>query len=171
MSKILLIVLALFMTVGVSLATIDQPLRQDEVTQHPIIDKIINSRFAVAIGGGWYRAVRKENLSGTEFDWRFDIRVIETNGRDLIIVHRQEQNSGQHPDSNWVIEYSYMGNLADNTLNQYDKERFISVQGSDGGWFRVSVTWPDNFRYPDLLTEEEAAELYKKELEWWNNKL
>lgn len=164
MKKLLLILLSFFLMTWAAVA-------DDEVTQHPIIDKVLNSQSAVEIGGGWVRIIIKENLSKTEFDWRFDIRVIETNGRDLLIIHREEQNSGQHPDSNWVIEHSYMDVLTDSILDQYDKERFISVQGSGGGWFRVSVTWPDNFRYPDLLTEEEAAELYKKELEWWNNKL
>jgi len=138
--------------------------------QHPIIDKIINNQNTIEMGAGWYRVVIKENLSETEFDWRFDVRVIETNGRDLVIVHREEQNSGQHPDSNWVIEHIYVDGFGDNVLDQYSKDRFISIKAG-GGWYRVSVTWPDNFRYPDLLAEEEGAELYKKELEWWDNKL
>jgi len=65
----------------------------------------------------------------------------------------------------------YVDYLGDNVLDSYDKERFISIQGKNGGWFRVSVTWPDNFIYPDLLTEEQASKLYEKELEWWDNKL
>jgi hypothetical protein len=69
-----------------------------------------------------------------------------------------------------VIEHIYIDTFGDNVLDQYDKERFISIN-DDGGWYRVSVTWPDLFRYPDILTEEEAIELYKKELEWWDNKL
>lgn len=138
--------------------------------QHPIIDKIINSQSAVDMGG-WYRIVIKENLSKTEFDWRFDVRVIETNGADVVIVRREEQNSGQHPDSNWVIEYLFIDRLGDNDLDHYDKERFISVKDDAGAWYKISVTWPDNFRYPDLLTGEEAIELYKKELKWWDNNL
>jgi len=163
MKKLLLIVLAFFMMVGVALT--------DQETQHTIIDKIINNQNAIEIGGGWYRVVIKENLSETEFDWQFDVRVIETNGIDIIIVHREEQNSGQIPDSNWVISHSYIDRFNDGVLEYHDKERFISVQGPGGGWYRISVTWPDFFRYPDLLTEEEALELYKKELEWWHNKL
>jgi len=171
MRKILLIVLALFMMVGVAMSGQETQDILDEVIQLSIQDKIINNQAAVAIGGRQYRVVIKENLSKTEFDWRFDVRVIETNGRDLVIVHRKEQNSGQHPDSNWVIEHIYIDTFGDNVLDQYDKERFISVKDDAGAWYKVSVTWPDNFRYPDLLTEEAAAELYKKELEWWNNKL
>ena len=166
-SRIKMIIAALL----VCLAFGATAIAADEVIQLTIQDKIISSESAIEIGGGWYRVVIKENLSETEFDWRFDIRVIETNGLDIVIVHRQEQNSGQHPDSNWVIEHSYIDRLGDNILDYFDKERFISVQGNGGGWYRISVTWPDNFRYSDLLTEEEALELYKKELEWWNNKL
>ena len=143
----------------------------DEVIQLTMQDRIINSQDAIDIGAGCTRIVIKDNLSNTEFDWRFDIRVIETNGRDIVIVHREEQNAGQHPDSNWVIEYIYIDALGDYTLDRYSKDRFISIKDDGGAWYRVSVTWPDNFRYPDLLTEEAAAELYKEELEWWNNKL
>ena len=49
-------------------------------------------------------------------------------------------------------------------------QKFVSVKVGDG-WFRISTYWPDNFIYPDLLSEEEALEMYKKELEWWYNKL
>lgn len=160
MKKLLLIILSIFIMVWT--ASAGEFILQERVINHP---------DATQIGEGWYRVVIKENLSETEYDWRFDMRVIETDGYSINIVHREEQNSGQHPDSNWVIEYAFVDKFSDGTLDYYDKERFMSVQGKSGGWFRISVTWPDLFRYPDLLTEEEALELYKKELEWWDNKL
>ena len=133
-------------------------------------ERVMNHPDAVHMGENWYRIVIKENLSNTEFDWRFDVRVIEVYGNGLNIVHRKEQNSGSHPESNWVIEYLFVDTFMDGTLDYFDKDRFVSVKSGEG-WFRVGPAWPDEFIYPDLLSEEETLEMYKKELEWWDNKL
>ena len=163
MKKLLLIILSFFVMAWTVSAG-------DEVRQLTLQEKIMNHPDVVQMGDNWFRIVIKENLSGTEYDWRFNTRVIETHREGLNIVRREEQNSGNHPDSNWVIEYTFVDKHADGTLDYFDKDRFISVKEGEG-WFRISTFWPDNFIYPDLLSEEEALEMYKKELEWWDNKL
>ena len=172
MRKILLIVLAFVMMVGVSLANQEQETQDilDKVIQPPLIDRVMSHPDAVQMGENWYRVVIKENLSNTEFDWRFDMRMIDIKAGHITIGHRLEQNSGSVPDSNWVIEYTFIDLFEDGTLDYFDKSRFISIN-DDGLWTKTSPFWADKFRYPDLLTEEEALELYKKELEWWDNKL
>jgi len=161
------------MTTNVAKAALDHDgnlITHDEVRQLTLQERVINHPGAVQMGDNWFRIVIKQNLSNTNYDWRFDVRVIEVYKNGLTIVHRKEQNSGSHPDSNWVIEYTFVDKLPDGKLDYFDKDRFISVKEGEG-WFRISTSWPDEFRYPDLLSEEEAQELYKKELEWWDNKL
>lgn len=159
MKKLLLIILSLFVMVWT--ANAGEFTLQERVMNHP---------DAIQMGENWYRVVIKENLSNTEFDWRFDLRMIDIMAANITIGHRFEQNSGNIPESNWVIEYVFIDKLADGSLDYYEKDRFISIR--DGVvWLRQYPTWPDLFRYPDLLTEKEALELYKKELEWWDNNL
>lgn len=166
MKKLLLIVVSLIvLSMAVWTAS-----ASDEARQLTLQERIMSHPDAVQMGDGWFRIVIKENLSNTEYDWRFDVRVIEVYRIGLNIIHREEQNSGNHPDSNWVIEYTFIDKLIDGTLEYFDKDRFVSVKNGEG-WFRIPPTWPDKFIYPDLFSEEEALELYKKELEWWDNKL
>lgn len=162
MKRLLLIVLSFFIMVWAAGAT-------DEVIQQPLADKIMSHPDAVEMEPEWFRIVIKDNISKTAFDWRFDVRMIDIKyGNIVFIGHRFEQNSGNIPDSNWVIEYSFLVN--NGTLEYFDKSRFVSIKDGEG-WFRVGPSWPDEFRYPDLLSEDEAEELFKKELEWWENRL
>jgi len=160
MKKLLLIILSFFMMVWT--ASAGEFTLQERVMNHPDAIEMIE---------GWYRVVIKENLSDTEFDWRFDVRSIDVQDGHVYFGHRLEQNSSNIPNSNWVIEYSFSDLFEDGILDTYDKSRFISVDMGDGAWYRISPTWPDEFRYPDLLSEDEAEELFKEELEWWNNNL
>jgi len=163
MRRLLLIVLVFFMMVGVSLAA-------DKVIQQPLQERVMSHPDAIQMGENWYRVVIKDNISDTEFDWRFDMRMIDVMAGHITIGHRFEQNSGNMPTSNWVIEYTFIDKLGDGSLNYFSKDRFISVKQGEG-WYRITPSWPDKFRYPDTPSEEEALELYREELEWWDNKL
>ena len=164
MRKLLLAVLAFFMMTSVCLSA-------GQTRIEKLVETVINHPDAVQMGENWWRIVDKENLSGTEYDWRFDMRRIDVGrGSGLSVGHRLEQNSGNTPDSNWVIEYKFVDKFADGTLEYYVKDRFISIN-QFGVWLRISPSWPDGFKYDDALTEEEAFDLYIEELEWWENKL
>ena len=135
-----------------------------------LINTVINHPDAVQMGPDWWRIADKKNISDTDYDWRFDLRRIDVGKNDISVGHRMEQNSGNTPNSNWVVEFSAVDRYADGTLDYYIKHRFISIEHGRI-WTRISPTWPDGFKYPDELTEEEALNLYVKELDWWENKL
>jgi hypothetical protein len=130
---------------------------------------IKNHPDAVQMGPNWWRITIKENISDTAFDWRFDRRRIEVQRGTIGIGHRLEQNSGSMPNSNWVVEYLFIDNFGDGNLNWFDVQRYITIE-QDESWFKVFPRWPDEFRYP-YPTEKEQSELYKEELEYWENKL
>jgi len=164
MRKLLLAVLAFFMMTSVCLAT-------DQSRIEKLIDKVINHPAAVRMGPDWWRLVDKENISNTVYDWRFDLRRIDVSSHDISISIRMEQNSGNLPNSNWVVEFSAIDKLGDGILDYYIQHRFITIE-QNGLWLRISPDWPDDFKYDnDRLTEEEAHSLYIKELDWWENKL
>ena len=137
-----------------------------QASELSLIDKVKNHPDTVQMGDDWYQVVIKENISKTEYDWRFDLRRIDVYNGHISIGHRFEQNSGNIPNSNWVVTYSFKDNLGDGTLDNFNQDRFISIE-QNGSWLRISPFWPDEFRYP-LLTKKEAIEQYKKELEYWN---
>lgn len=163
MKKLLLTVLAFFMMTAVCLAV-------NQTRIEKLIETVKNHPDAVQMGPDWWRIVDKENISGTEYDWRFDMRRIDVGSSGISIGHRLEQNSGNSPDSNWVIEYKFMDKFADGSLEYYVKQRFISINDR-GTWLRQVPSWPDGFKYDDLLTGDEAFDLYLEELNWWENKL
>lgn len=164
MKKILLIILSFLVMIWPASA-------EDTIIKVPLSERIKSYPDVVQMGENWFRIVIKENLSNTEFDWRFDLRMIDVRANGTISIgHRLEQDSGNMPNSKWVIKYDFIDKFGDGTLDYFDKERFISIQQGEA-WFRSSPTWPDKFKYPDLLSKDEALELYKKELEYWENKL
>jgi hypothetical protein len=143
----------------------------EAIIEPSLVEKIINHPDAIEMAPGWFRIYVKENLSNTEYDWRFDMRMIETYGGHIVIGHRKEQNSGNMPESNWVIEYTFIDFNGDGTLDRYLIERFISIKDNDA-WFKQNPKWPDGFNYPqDNVDEEEANKLFQKELEYWKSKL
>ena len=169
MKRLLLVILSFFILMGAASADRATQDILDEVIQQPLVDKIMSHPDVVEMEPEWFRIVIKDNISETAFDWRFDVRMIDIKYDNIVFIgHRLEQNSGNIPDSNWVIEYSFLVNHG--TLEYFDKSRFVSIKDGEG-WFRVGPSWPDEHRYGDLLSDEEALELYKKELEWWENKL
>jgi len=141
----------------------------DGIIAVPLSERIKNHPDAVEIQEGWWRITVKENISDTKFDWRFDRRKIEVAAGHIAFGHRLEQNSGSTPNANWVVEYTFVDRFGDGTLDYFDKVRFITIEQGDV-WLRTTVRWPDNFRYP-YPTKEEQSELYKEELEYWENKL
>jgi len=147
----------------------DKAFESDTVMTVPLTERVKNHPDAVKMGPDWYRITIKENLSDTEYDWRFDRRMIETSEGHVYIGHRMEQNSGSTPDSNWVIEYSFRDMFGDGTLDDFSQDRFISIKHNNM-WLRISPYWPDGFRYPSL-TEKEIENMYKEEMEYWENKL
>jgi hypothetical protein len=161
------LITALILTLIVLIFPLGKALCLDPITP----DKIINDPAVENMGNNWYRIVIKENLSNTKYDWRFDLRKIETQNGHVVISHRMEQNSGCHPSSNWVIEYIFIDYNSDGILDRFMIDRFISVSDGDG-WYKIHPRWPDNFNYPqDLLSDEKQKELFEKELEYWNYKL
>lgn len=143
---------------------------EDTVISQPLTERIMNHPDAVQMTEGWFRIVIKENISDTAYDWRFDSRMIETYNGHINIGHREEQDSGHIPESIWVIEYTFVDKFTDGTLDYFDKERFLSVKAGKDSWSKITISWPDRFHYP-YPNEQEQIELYKKELEYWNNKL
>lgn len=135
------------------------------------VDKIKDYPGSVEIIPGWFRVVIKENISETAYDWRFDLRKIETADGHIVIGHRMEQISGTHPTSSWVIEYTYVDYDADGVLDNWLVDRFISIKDGEG-WFKTTPYWPDKFNYPiDNIDYDEANKLFQKELKYWKNKL
>lgn len=134
---------------------------------------IMNHPDAQTTMYGAKRVVVEENISGTEFKWRYDLRMIETEGDNIAIGHREIQDSGMVPASEWVIEYLFFDKWADGTLDSFDKDRFISVSCGEDSWRIIRINWPDNFNYPDdiRISEEKQKELYEDELKYWKNKL
>jgi len=169
MKKLLLIILSFFIMAGTALADGETQDVLDEVIAIPLSERIKNHPDAVKMGPNWWRITVKENISDTAFDWRFDRRKIEVQRGTIGIGHRLEQNSGSTPNSNWVVEYSFVDNFDDGVLNYFNMQRYITIEQGDI-WLRTIVRWPDEFRYP-YPTEKEQNELYKKELEYWENKL
>lgn len=167
MKRLLLVILSFLIMTG---AVLGAQNVSDEVIAVPLSERIKNHPDAVQMAENWYRIVIKENISNTEFDWRFDLRMIDVMAGNISIGHRFEQNSGNIPNSNWVIDYVFIDDFGDGTLDYFDKDRFITVQQGDA-WLRIRPSWPDKFRYPDLISKDEALKMYKKELEYWENKL
>ena len=139
-----------------------------------LVDSIMNHPDVQRTGSGGYRVVVEENISGTKYKWRYDLRMIETDGEHLAIAHREIQDSGNVPDSEWTIEYIFVDRWMDGTLDHFDKDRFLSVSCNGGNsWSIVRPFWSDNFNYPEdkTISEEKQKELYEDELKYWKNKL
>ena len=134
-------------------------------------EKIIDHPDAELIGDDWYRIVIKDNLSNTKFDWRFNLRKIESYRDGIVIGLRKEQNSGSTPNSNFVIAYTFLDVNSDGKLDDWHAERFISIEQEEGIWLRTTPSWPDRFMYKDRLSREEADIIFQKELTFWKYKL
>ena len=181
MKKLLLIILSFFILITVASASLDHDgnlVMQDEVIQVPLAHRVRSHPDAINMGEGWYRVEIKENLSGTAFDWRFDVRRIDSHRGAVYITHRMEQISVNAPRSSWVIIHRFVDKGGNGTLNNFEQGRFISIKdrstkdspAEEDLWLIVMPMWPDKFRYPKL-EQSEILELYKKEMEYWENKL
>jgi len=160
-------ILYFFVAAGTVFATDVKSLRE-KVKNHPATEFIQS-----ASRGPIWKLQIKENISDTAYDWRYNLRTIVVYAAHIKITNRQCQNSGNSPSSDWCIITSFTDEFTDGTLDEFYKQRFLSVDCSNGSGMRCILIpcWPDNFNYPaDFNIDEDIQrKLYEDELTFWKN--
>jgi hypothetical protein len=172
MKRFIIFLMALVFTLSLagianSFTQADLLTLREKVLNHPDVYKDV----------GWCRLVIKENISGTEYDWRWDICMIEfwwtENNINMTIAKRQYQSTGNHPTSATFIESMYTDYGLDGNLDRFLRDRHLSVKDTKlGSDFIVSLPWADGFNFPnDRLPITEQKKEFEKEIDYWMYKL
>ena len=170
MNKLLLTILSFFIMMGTAYA-IDFESLKEKIMAHPDVLIGIHGTTGVKL----YTLRMKEDISGHEFDWRWDIHTIHVSEMGVSVAVHRYQDSGNVPDSAWVVVDKINDLYADGVMDFFYRDRYLSVICSDSstGYCQLRPFWPDGrLKYPeDDVNKEKQKEIYEHELMYWQNTL